>query len=208
MSEPESALARWARRKAEAGAGERDVSAATPVEPARPANGSEPTLEAFDPAGLPAIESIVAGTDIRSFLRAGVPPELARQALRRAWASDPEIRDFIGIAENQWDFNDPTAMVGFGPLTEAAAASALAAQAPATAVPLSAPQAAQQANGGAPVAGRVEQAPAVSPENLGEAGTAHPTGEPAQQSLAADDPARVEAGAPRTHRSHGGALPR
>jgi TorA maturation chaperone TorD len=31
--------------------------------------------------------------------------------------TDPAIRDFIGIAESQWDFNDPTAMPGFGPLT-------------------------------------------------------------------------------------------
>jgi TorA maturation chaperone TorD len=30
--------------------------------------------------------------------------------------TDPAIRDFIGIAESQWDFNDPTAMPGFGPL--------------------------------------------------------------------------------------------
>jgi hypothetical protein len=29
-------------------------------------------------------------------------------ALRRAWVSDPVIRDFIGIAENQWDFTNPT----------------------------------------------------------------------------------------------------
>jgi hypothetical protein len=47
-----------------------------------------------------------------------VPAELTRAALRRAWASDPGIRDFIGIAENQWDFNDPTAMPGFGPMQE------------------------------------------------------------------------------------------
>jgi hypothetical protein len=45
-----------------------------------------------------------------------VPAELTRIALRRAWASDPAIRDFIGIAESQWDFNDPHAMPGFGPL--------------------------------------------------------------------------------------------
>jgi hypothetical protein len=36
--------------------------------------------------------------------------------LRRVWTSDPAIRDFIGIAENQWDFNDPDAIPGFGPL--------------------------------------------------------------------------------------------
>jgi hypothetical protein len=30
--------------------------------------------------------------------------------------SDPAIRDFVGIAENQWDFNDPNAIPGFCPL--------------------------------------------------------------------------------------------
>ncbi|WP_461349918.1 hypothetical protein [Bradyrhizobium liaoningense] len=28
----------------------------------------------------------------------------------------PPFRDFVGLAENAWDFNDPTAMPGFGPL--------------------------------------------------------------------------------------------
>jgi hypothetical protein len=41
---------------------------------------------------------------------------LTRAALRRVWSSDPAIRDFIGIAENQWDFNDPEGIPGFGPL--------------------------------------------------------------------------------------------
>jgi hypothetical protein len=45
-----------------------------------------------------------------------VPAELTRAALRRAWTSDPAIRDFIGIAENQWDFNVPTTIPGFGTL--------------------------------------------------------------------------------------------
>jgi hypothetical protein len=53
--------------------------------------------------------------DVTQFLRAGVPAELTRAALRRTWATDPAIRDFIGIAENQWDFNDPNAIPGFGP---------------------------------------------------------------------------------------------
>ena len=57
-----------------------------------------------------------AGSDIRAFLRSGVPAELTKAALRRAWTSDPAIRDFIGIAENQWDFTDPGAIPGFGPL--------------------------------------------------------------------------------------------
>ncbi len=71
---------------------------------------------AFDPASLPPIESITAGSDIRAFLQSGVPADLTKAALRRVWTTDPAIRDFIGIAENQWDFTDPTAMPGFGPL--------------------------------------------------------------------------------------------
>jgi hypothetical protein len=70
----------------------------------------------FDPDSLPPIETITAQTDIRAFLAPGVPPELTRAALRRAWTADPKIRDFIGLAENNWDFNAPDGMAGFGPL--------------------------------------------------------------------------------------------
>ena len=61
--------------------------------------------------------SIGADTDVRGFLQPGVPPELTRAALRRAWSSDPAIRDFVGLVENGWDFNDPNAMHGFGAIT-------------------------------------------------------------------------------------------
>jgi hypothetical protein len=74
------------------------------------------TEPGFDMSTLPPIESITATTDIRAFLAPGIPPDLARAALRRAWVADPAIRDFIGIAENQWDFNDPNAIPGFGSL--------------------------------------------------------------------------------------------
>jgi len=53
---------------------------------------------------------------VTAFLRQGIPQDLSRAALRRAWAADPAIRDFVGLAENAWDFNDPYAMPGFGPL--------------------------------------------------------------------------------------------
>jgi hypothetical protein len=62
-------------------------------------------------------------------LTSGVPAELTRAALRQAWANDPAIRDFIGIAENQWDFNDPNAIPGFGPLSGTDDMPALLAQA-------------------------------------------------------------------------------
>jgi hypothetical protein len=75
--------------------------------------GSE---DLFDLTRLPAIEAITAETDIRGFLAAGVPAELTRAALRRAFLADPSIRDFIGPSESSWDFNAPNAMGGFGPL--------------------------------------------------------------------------------------------
>ena len=88
-----------------------------------------PAEEPFDPTSLPSIESIVAETDITGFLQSRVPAELKQAALRRAWTSDPAIRDFIGIAENLWDFNDPTAMPGFGPMLEGDRSPELLAQA-------------------------------------------------------------------------------
>jgi hypothetical protein len=41
---------------------------------------------------------------------------LTRAALRRAWAADPKIRNFVGLADYDWDFNTPGAIAGFGPL--------------------------------------------------------------------------------------------
>ncbi len=61
--------------------------------------------------------SIGADTNIAAFLRRDVPPELTRAALRRAWTSDPAIKNFVGLVENGWDFNDPSAMSGFGPIS-------------------------------------------------------------------------------------------
>ncbi len=75
--------------------------------------GQEP---AFDIASLPSIDSITAASDVRMFLQKGVPAELTRAALRRAWAADPAIRDFIGIAENQYDFATGSDLPGFGAL--------------------------------------------------------------------------------------------
>jgi hypothetical protein len=83
----------------------RDNASATP--------DSKPT---FDIASLPSLDSITAASDVRAFLTPGVPAELTRAALRRAWAADPAIRDFKGLAENDWDFTDPKAMAGFGDL--------------------------------------------------------------------------------------------
>jgi Protein of unknown function (DUF3306) len=129
VKRPEPFLARWSRLKRKesdatgAPAADRSPPAPEPAARSAPVPGQpEPAAappggdEPMDLAALPSIESITAGSDIRAFLRSGVPAELTKAALRQAWTSDPAIRDFIGIAENQWDFTDPGAIPGFGPL--------------------------------------------------------------------------------------------
>jgi hypothetical protein len=141
MSEP--FLARWSRKKIEAER-EADREAAPASEPAaaetsrdhessaappaQAADAENDQASQVDLAALPPIESIGPATDIRAFLQAGVPSELTRAALRRVWTSDPTIRDFIGIAENQWDFASETGVPGFGPLKAIDEVRRLAAQ--------------------------------------------------------------------------------
>jgi len=113
-----NAFARWVRLKHKANATQQQAEAvSTSAEAAAEQPGINPAMqEPFDPASLPSIDSITADTDIVAFLKSGVPTALTRAALRRAWTSDPAIREFIGIAENQWDFNDPNGIPGFGQL--------------------------------------------------------------------------------------------
>jgi Protein of unknown function (DUF3306) len=134
MTEPEGFLSRWSRLKRDLAAAadahapdeasanedrehppedEKDNSVASSVDK----DDTAPALPSIDLSKLPPIESITATTDIRAFLAPGVPLELSRAALRRAWVADPNIRTFIGIAENQWDFTAPESIPGFGSLT-------------------------------------------------------------------------------------------
>jgi hypothetical protein len=131
----EGFLSRWSRRKQAATQAVEQVRPPPPAEsavarehaaePAKPESrdtsdpsqrAPDPGAPVFDPASLPALESITAETDIRAFFAAGVPTELTRAALRRVWTSDPKIRDFVGLADYDWDFNTPGSMAGFGPL--------------------------------------------------------------------------------------------
>jgi hypothetical protein len=110
-------LARWSRRKQEAksNAAPPDTAMHGDVQSSPPPATKEDAPN-FDLSSLPSIDQIASATDITAFLREGIPEELTRAALRRAWSADPAIRDFVGLAENAWDFNDPNAMPGFGPL--------------------------------------------------------------------------------------------
>jgi Protein of unknown function (DUF3306) len=132
MSDQENFLTRWSRRKQETAKEiERSEKPATfdanrPAERGEetnqtaaaraPAEANTPPAPEFDLSKLPTLESIGANSDIRPFLQAGVPSALKHAALRRAWSADPAIRDFIGPAENAWDFTAPDSMPGFGDL--------------------------------------------------------------------------------------------
>ena len=111
-------LQRWVRLKHEAKTTAQQAGAvSTGLEGPTELPGTDAAMqEPFDPTSLPSIDSITADTDVVAFLKSGVPTALTRAALRRAWTSDPAIREFVGIAENQWDFNDPNGIPGFGQL--------------------------------------------------------------------------------------------
>ena len=123
MNDPDNFLSRWSRRKSEAGG---HVERSEETEPGKPPgddrnslpdnkNSTLPAME-VDVSRLPPIESIGAETDISSFLQPGVPDELRRAALRRAWSADPAIREFMGLTENYWDAAGPDGVPGFGDL--------------------------------------------------------------------------------------------
>ena len=125
MTEPENFLARWSRRKLVADEPPAAADAAPASSPedkdGQKTESSAPRDAAtdaattpFDPASLPSIDSIGAQTDITAFLKPGVPGDLRLAALRRAWVTDPAIRDFKGLAENDWDFTVPNSTMGFG----------------------------------------------------------------------------------------------
>ena len=222
MSEQEKFLARWSRRKREAAdevaadqepetapdksrageAVEKESAAASPKADAKPAPG-------FDLASLPSLESIGPNSDIRAFLQPGVPGALSRAALRRAWSVDPAIRDFVGLAENSWDFTANNPAIGFGPLDldpreaarqlakvfgeEASEAEAGETQpAPTTQISQSVPQDAALARSGAETLPAAGENPASKAEEADDA---------SQQS-------EPEGSPPATfRRGHGGALP-
>jgi Protein of unknown function (DUF3306) len=128
MSKPERSarnfLSRWSQRKRVSQGHTDNRATSLEDEPhdaeasknPRSMSATECTLPAFDPATLPPIESITATSDVRAFFAPGVPAELTRAALRRVWVTDPTIRNFVGIAENQWDFTAPDGVPGFGSL--------------------------------------------------------------------------------------------
>jgi hypothetical protein len=221
MTAPENFVSRWARLKRasdiEPEAGPDGVeldSAASVVVETPPARQEDEVVDApFDPANLPSIETITGDTDIRGFLQSRVPAALTRAALRQAWASDPAIRDFIGIAENQWDFNDPTAMPGFGPMLETDNLPTLLARAMGDRDKLAdmIPEISAPVENALPSVADLEISTPDqrAPDRLSAADEIGSLPDEGNESTATqDDGTAEEVGSVRSYRSHGSALPR
>jgi hypothetical protein len=107
-------LRRWSQRKAEA----RVIPAAVTELPAV----NNPAEEPIDPdliekTSESVIAALTSDSDVSVFLRKGVAGWARNAALRRVWAIDPAIRDFVGEARDYgYDWNSPEGVPGFGPI--------------------------------------------------------------------------------------------
>lgn len=113
----ENFLARWSKRKLQART-EPDAVPPPGDASATASQDTEPTQDEIDAivARLPRIEDLTPDSSISDFLRKGVPLDLQRAAMRRMWSIDPGIRDFIEVAENQYDWNAVGGCPGYQPL--------------------------------------------------------------------------------------------
>jgi hypothetical protein len=107
-------LSRWSQRKHEAKQPERDAPAAEADGAPGPVAESAAEPE-FDLSSLPKLEDLTETTDITVFLRKGVPESLRNAALRKSWALDPAIRNYVNPAlDYAYDWNTPGGVPGSG----------------------------------------------------------------------------------------------
>jgi hypothetical protein len=105
-------LARWSQRKHEAKQPDQDAPTVKSDVPAGPIAESDVAQE-FDLSSLPKLEDMTATTDITGFLRKGVPEHLRNAALRKSWALDPAIRNYVNPAlDYAYDWNTPGGVPG------------------------------------------------------------------------------------------------
>lgn len=124
----EAFLSRWSRLKRKAAEtktaeeGGRDDGSFPDIRPPLPEEGSADSVslpreagEGGDPAAdtsgpadpladLPPVEELTAESDFTPFLRAGVPEDLHRQALRKLWTSDPVFANDDGLKDYAEDY--------------------------------------------------------------------------------------------------------
>jgi hypothetical protein len=107
-------LARWSQRKQQANRPDPGAPVADADAPSGPAAEGDAEPE-FDLSSLPKLEDVTETTDITAFLRKGVPEHLRNAALRKSWALDPAIRNYVNPAlEYAYDWNVPGGAPGSG----------------------------------------------------------------------------------------------
>ncbi len=132
--EDQNFLARWSRRKRQAGDAENDP-APEPGAPKAVSDAQSPDPSEFEADELPArlldvpeeklsgaerewlenrrqaeaidLESIAYESDFAPFLKRGVPRALRRKAMRKLWASNPLLANLDGLNDYDEDFADP-----------------------------------------------------------------------------------------------------
>lgn len=109
-------LSRWSQRKHKAKLPEADNATAKSAEEAEalPAPSAKSDAEEqFDLSSLPKLEDVTETTDITGFLRKGVPESLRNAVLRKSWALDPAIRNYVNPAlDYAYDWNTPGGVPG------------------------------------------------------------------------------------------------
>jgi len=113
-------LARWSQRKQEAKEETKEETKQpepeAPVADAKSAAAPAAEAEAapeFDLSSLPSLDELTSETDITAFLRKGVPEHLRNAALRKSWALDPAIRNYVNPAlDYAYDWNTPGGVPG------------------------------------------------------------------------------------------------
>ena len=103
--EAEPFLERWARRKAQARAGNEDESPQPAAEPAP--EPQEPQARQQDPLPLPDLASLGADSDYSAFMAPGVDEGMRRQALRKLFSS-PQFNIRDGLDDYCDDFTQWT----------------------------------------------------------------------------------------------------
>lgn len=211
MAQPpqdDSFLGRWSKRK----------RAATEPQPLQPAPEAEVEAEAVAPeeeslsaeelAALPSLEELTPETNIRPFMRKGVPQAMRNAALRKMWMMTPAIRDYKNPAvDYAWDWNTPGGVPGDGVAPTPARAAEMLRELMAPRRDAAAANAPETEAKGIPTP--QEAAPVSAPQNPPSAPASQ---QPAPTEATPPAPRKAEVNqsgteAPPPRKRHGGALP-
>ena len=168
----------------------------TPTDTAAKTAAETTPITAEELAALPPVSELTAASDLRPFLRIGVPAALKNAAMRRMWLLNPVIRDHADCAvDYAWDWNTPGGVPGSGGRLSAESTRRLMQAFSPAKEPAGPPPEATAAAEPDALPEDPEAATAPAPESAKEP--------PAQRKISRDDSAATPA-RPR----HGGARPR